>query len=303
VATEIKYRLSAYDGGLEAHPVPERAGQLWLVGSWWELHFKHADQFVNGELTDYVFEALPIDKKSCLVSIREVENDGEILCTFALPDTSADCFISDLDQRLAELRVPHEQGAETEPRDALDSAHTPDDLWPGSFVGWDTTVIDGLRVVLDRRPFKAFDVLAASGRVGSISLGGREELARMASAAGVWCLKKSRRVGWEFVIESSDERQVASYSGRHWLTGGTIWLGDGTRVDLRRALNRRWKLRASDTGQPFADIRTSAPWSKASITLTMRALPAGIADAHLVMLIACTVLMLDLTLATGTSGG
>ncbi len=78
MATDIKYKLADYDGGLESHPVPESAGQLRLVGSWWELHFAHAKQFVNGELTDCVREASPIDKRSCLVSIRDSGSDNHL---------------------------------------------------------------------------------------------------------------------------------------------------------------------------------------------------------------------------------
>ena len=80
----------------------------------------------------------------------------------------------------------------------------------------------------------------------------------MACAEGSWCLTKRRRLGWELVIESNDGERVGEYSGRRWLPGGTISLTDGTEVDLRRSLNRRWKLQPTDTKQRFADIRISS---------------------------------------------
>ena len=100
---DLKYKLADYDGGLESHPVPEPDGQLCLVGSWWELRFNDAELVANGELTDDVLEALPIDKKSCLVTIREIDNDREIRCSFVLPHTPAARFASDLAERLREL--------------------------------------------------------------------------------------------------------------------------------------------------------------------------------------------------------
>ena len=103
MATDIKYKLADYDGGLESHPVPESDGQLWLVGSWWELHFAHIKQFVNGELADYVLEASPSDKRACLVSIRGSGSDRGVQCSFVLPRTPAERFTSELGKRLREL--------------------------------------------------------------------------------------------------------------------------------------------------------------------------------------------------------
>jgi hypothetical protein len=114
MAKEIKYKFANYDGGLEAHPVAERAGSFVLSGSWWELHFKHTYEIANGELSDYALEALPIDRRSCLVSIREPEDDGEILCSFVLPDTSAERLLSDLDQRSTEQEAGEAECAEEE---------------------------------------------------------------------------------------------------------------------------------------------------------------------------------------------
>ena len=122
MSEDIRYRLADYDGGLEAHPVPERAGQLRLVGSWWELHFKQTFEIANGELTDYVLEALAVDDKSCLVSIRDGEGEREILCSFVLPTTSAGHFSSDLDERLRELAAAEDEGEAESGRDSPDRA-------------------------------------------------------------------------------------------------------------------------------------------------------------------------------------
>ena len=103
MTTDIKYKLADYDGGLESQPIPESDRQLWLVGSWWELHFAHAEQFVNGELTAHVLEASPIDRRSCLISIRDSGSDREVQCSFVLPSTPADRFTSDVAKRLREL--------------------------------------------------------------------------------------------------------------------------------------------------------------------------------------------------------
>jgi hypothetical protein len=92
----LTYKLRDYDGGLEAHPTPESVGELRLVGSWWELHFKGAEQIVNGELSDYRLEADPIDGRSCLVSITDLE-DEDISASFVLSDTSAERFTRDID--------------------------------------------------------------------------------------------------------------------------------------------------------------------------------------------------------------
>lgn len=135
-----------------------------------------------------------------------------------------------------------------------------------------------------------YDVLAPGGRAGSLSLGGRAELARMACAEGAWCLKKRRRLGWELIIESADGRHVGWYSGRRWLPGGTIYLTDGTQVDLRRLLNGRWKLQTTGARQRLVDIRTS---HRPLMTLTIRSLAATITEVHLVILTACGVLMLE----------
>ena len=67
---------------------------------------------------------------------------------------------------------------------------------------------------------------------------------------------KRRRFGWKLLIESYEGQYVGSYSGRKWLPGGRIGFVDGTRVDLPRSFNRRWKLQA--TRNESGEVRTAA---------------------------------------------
>ena len=287
----MKYKLADYDGGLDAHPVPEHAGHLWLVGSWWELHFKHAEGFVNGELADYVLEALPVDSRSCLVSIRELETDGEILCTFLLPGTSADRFVNDLNQSLGELEARDEQKSDESREWTADR----DEREPTDFLTSMPLVTGSeLRVEWrDSKPHIGYWVLDGENRVGWLELGGRDVLARIASSDGEWCLKKRLRVGWELIIESSAGEHVGWYSGRKWLPGGTISFTDETQADLRRSLTRRWKVEALDGQEQFLDIRTSGVPSAQTLVVTIRVPPPGPAGGHLLLLASCAVLMLD----------
>jgi len=141
-----------------------------------------------------------------------------------------------------------------------------------------------------RSAWVGYDVLASGGRAGWLGPGGRAELARMECAEGAWCLKKRRRLGWELLIESADGRHVGWYSGRRGLPGGTISLTDGTQVDLRRLLSGGWKLQTTDARERLADMRRS---HRLLMSLTIRSLPAEMPEAHLVILTACAVVMLE----------
>jgi hypothetical protein len=296
VARDIKYKLAGYDGGLESYPVPESAGQLWLVGSWWELHFKHGHRvrIANGELTDEVLEALPIDNRSCLVSIRELKN-REILCSFVLPNTSADRFASDLDDRLGEIADGMAEPEYAEPEYAADDR---DQGFPVR-----------LRAVLGQqlrlrgtgpKPYRLYE-LAATGdeRLALLSLLYGDALAQMSCNEGTWFLKRARKYGWELVIESSEGRHVGRYSGHHWLSGGTIFLANNAQVDLRGSY-RGWKLEVRDTGERILDIRGRRPPS----TLTVRSQPVEIySEAALAILTTCAVLLLDYWSSQGVAAG
>jgi hypothetical protein len=313
VATDIKYKLADYDGGLESHPEPESDGQLWLVGSWWELHFAHVKQFVNGELTDYVLEASPIDKRSCLVSIRDSGSNRVLQCSFVLPSTPAKRFTSDLGKKLRELDAERAGIAELgfRPADRRTAARDVAAAFP---VRMQMTVGDPLEVVpADAAPSRSelglkgvqkfapsptsahysYEVLAPSGRVAAFGLGGQAGLAWMACADGSWRLTKRRPLGWELVIESRDGQPVGSYSGRRWVPGGTISLIAGTRIDLRRAFGGRWKLCITDVQGCFLDIRTSKSREGLTMVLTIRSEPPSTSHAIVATLTACAVVLLE----------
>jgi hypothetical protein len=285
VTTEIKYKLVEYDGGLEAHPVRERTGQLWLVGSWWELHFKRAHAFVNGELSDYMLEALPVDRGSCLVSIRQPGAGGEILCTFLLPNTSADRFMSDLDHNLRELESWDDaEGAASRysstDRDRFQSADF--QVQMNAVVGQQLKLASRSRFYElcsdDGQPVALFDLSGISG-----------DLVRLACAEGSWRLNKRRKYGWELVIESCDGQHAGWYSGHGLLPGGTIFLANDAQIDLRRTLRGR-KLELRETGERILDIRGNRP----PRTVTIHSMPAAIySQAVVAVLTTCAVLLLE----------
>ncbi len=137
----------------------------------------------------------------------------------------------------------------------------------------------------------SYDIVAASGRVGSLDFGGQAELAWMASAEGAWGLKKRQPLGWELIIESADGGHIGWYSGRHWLPGGTISLVDGAQVEMRRSLKGRWKLQTTDNRQALVEIWRDR--AARQMALTIRSFPVGITQASVVILTACAVLMLE----------
>lgn len=171
---------------------------------------------------------------------------------------------------------------------------SPQDRRTDSAPDVELTAGDELTVVpSDRRRYGYYRVLTGDFRIGSLRLGGRNVLARMVWAESAWCLKKRHGLGWELVIESSDGRDVGRYSRRHWLPGGTIALTNGTQVDLRRSLSRRWKLRASHTKEQLVDIHVAGAPSAQKVSVAVRSLPAGNTDWTVIVLTSCAVLMLD----------
>lgn len=184
------------------------------------------------------------------------------------------------------------------PLDRSPRAETPEsssaDLRASDFpVGIEAVVGEQLSVVPSpRKPGMHCQVLALRGRVGSISLFGRQ-MARLTCAHGAWFLK-SRRGARGFRIESVDHRNAGRYLRRHWMPGGTIRLTDGTEVKLRRSLPGRWEVRSADGGGCLAEIHRSVVRASQPprLKLTIRSLPADAADASVLMLAACALLML-----------
>jgi hypothetical protein len=320
---EIRYRFADYDGGLEAHPVPEAAGQLWLVGSWWELHFKQTFEIANGELSDYVLEATAVDEKSCLVSIRDGEG-REILCSFVLPGTSAGRFSSDLDQRLRELTAAEvdggaESGHGSPAWEQGDGVATDFPVRRQSSAGerlevvpcdprlsWSKLGLTTRQKLAVSAPLipDAYEVRSPGGLIGLLAFGGQAGLASMGCSDGSWCLKKRHRIGWELDIESSDGHQVGSYSGRHWLAGGAISLIGGAHVELRRTFNGHHRLRVAGERDWFLVIQTSRARTGLTMALTVLSTPTSTTEFVVVTFTACAVLVLEhMTVRIPVSGG
>lgn len=136
-------------------------------------------------------------------------------------------------------------------------------------------------------------------RVALLSLNGPEELARMECAEGTWRVHKRSRHGWDMIIESTAGRQVGSYASRRWLPGGTIALRSGTQLDLKRPLPGVWKLQKTDTTERIVDIRGHR---SASAALTIHSQAGLVTDAHVAILAACAVVMLERTLRVSIGG-
>ena len=68
-------------------------------------------------------------------------------------------------------------------------------------------------------------------------------------------------------------------------------MGDGTRVDLRHTLSGGWNLKAPDS-RPLAAIRMLG-FRPDKARVTLRSLPSGVVDLHIVVLTACAVASLE----------
>lgn len=150
----------------------------------------------------------------------------------------------------------------------------------------------GRELQLSQSPAADWELIGDGQRVAWLRLYGAGEVAHVACREGSWSLKKRRKYGWEFVIESSDGRHVGWYSGHHWLPGGTIILGNGDRIALRRSLDLGWNLRVKDTRERFVRLSRYGP-NGLTLSLTVRSLPPEIhLDAPMVVLTTCAVLTL-----------
>ena len=127
---------------------------------------------------------------------------------------------------------------------------------------------------------------------------GVHELARIECAEGAWRVLKRRPWGWELTIEHTDGRPAGWYSGRRWRAGGTISLTTGAQLNLRRPLPGVWKLWTADARELVADMRGYGP---GSTRLMIRSLSIGITDAHVTILTACAVMLLERTLRVPVS--
>jgi hypothetical protein len=115
----------------------------------------------------------------------------------------------------------------------------------------------------------------------------------MTTTHDAWSLQKRRPAGWEYLILRTDGVEVGSYSGRRWLPGGTILLHDGTRAELRTSLLKTSSVRLTDTRQKCFDVRKSRSRGAVTLALTILFDPAEATDAVLLVLTACTVVLLE----------
>jgi hypothetical protein len=153
---------------------------------------------------------------------------------------------------------------------------------------------------LASRSHREYELLATAGPVALFNIGTRHELARVECADGEWRMLKRRRVGYELLIESSDGTELGSYAGSQWLGGGTFSLAEGTEFELRRAMNRNWRLRGADPAL-LVDYRASGAPREQRLGVTIRALEEASAVSSVAVLAACAVLIAELTL--GAWGG
>ncbi|HUZ30254.1 MAG TPA: DUF2510 domain-containing protein, partial [Solirubrobacteraceae bacterium] len=80
------------------------------------------------------------------------------------------------------------------------------------------------------------ELMSMRGRVGSVSLLGSSRLALVACAEGSVSLTKRRQFGWQLLIRRPDGKNLGLYSGRRWLSGGTIILTSGVEVGLEHGV-------------------------------------------------------------------
>jgi hypothetical protein len=147
---------------------------------------------------------------------------------------------------------------------------------------------------------REYELLATAGPVALFNIGTRHELARVECADGEWRMLKRRRVGYELLIESSDGTGLGSYAGWQWLGGGTFSLAEGTEFELRRAMNRNWRLRGAHP-ELLVDYRVSGARREQRLAVTIRALEEASTASSVAVLAACAVLIAELTL--GAWGG
>lgn len=161
---------------------------------------------------------------------------------------------------------------------------------PSGFPARVESAVGGELRVARAGPSLAYDLRSRAGLIGSVDLGfGGRVVAMMACAEGTWQLSKRRPHGWELLVSSPDGRPVGWYSGRPRPPGGQISFIDGAGADLRRGLNRQWRLQSVNGRERFADIQISGEPPAHEVVLALQAPPP---NAHLVVLTACAVLLL-----------
>jgi hypothetical protein len=141
------------------------------------------------------------------------------------------------------------------------------------------------------RAQQSYELLATAGRVAALHVGGWGGATSMACEQGEWLLRRRRLLGSELLIESGDGRERGSYSAQTW-PGGSISLADGSHFELRRVLNRSWRVRGTDP-ELLVEIRPFGTAAAHRLGVTVRALADGSPSAQIALLTACAVLVLD----------
>ncbi len=126
-------------------------------------------------------------------------------------------------------------------------------------------------------------------RVATLRFGGVGEVARIECSAGEWRLLKRGRFGWDLIVEDADGGVVAWYSGRRWHAGGTISLRAGPKLELLKTTMRPWTLQTVTRRQLVMRMHAFASPCRVELTSAAMRVP----DAHIAVLTACTVPLLE----------
>jgi hypothetical protein len=137
------------------------------------------------------------------------------------------------------------------------------------------------------------ELMSIGGRVGSVSLFGSSRLALVACAEGSMSLTKRRQCGWQLLIRRPDGKNLGLYSGRRWLSGGTIILTSGVEVGLEHGVLGMWTIHSLASHERLASLRAGSRLRDRELGMTMASSVARRDEFPLVVLVACAVVMLD----------
>jgi len=137
------------------------------------------------------------------------------------------------------------------------------------------------------------ELMSMRGRVGSVSLLGSSRLALVACAEGSVSLTKRRQFGWQLLIRRPDGKNLGLYSGRRWLSGGTIILTSGVEVGLEHGVLGMWTIHSLASHEKLASLRAGSRLWDRELGMTMASGVARRDEFPLVVLVACAVVMLE----------
>jgi hypothetical protein len=146
------------------------------------------------------------------------------------------------------------------------------------------------------------ELMSTGGRVASVSLFGSSRLALVACAEGSMSLTKRRQFGWQLGIRRPDGKPLGLYSGRRWLSGGTIILTSGVEVGLEHGVLGMWTIHSLQSHEKLASLRAGSRLWDRELGMTMASGVARRDEFPLVVLVACAVVMLEQSV-TGVPSG